>query len=104
MQKFKKLFYSALSCAFLFNVIAPVNSTEREVKVYSGRHYNTDRGVYKKFADETGIKVRLIEASGISLIERLKREGKNSQADLILLVDAARITNASKAVLLKSIQ
>ena len=104
MQKFKKLFYSALSCAFLFNVIAPVNSTEREVKVYSGRHYNTDRGVYKKFADETGIKVRLIEASGISLIERLKREGKNSQADLILLVDAARITNAAKAGLLQSIQ
>ena len=104
MQKFKKLFYSAISCTFLFNVIAPVNSTEREVKVYSGRHYNTDRGVYKKFADETGIKVRLIEASGISLIERLKREGKNSQADLILLVDAARITNAAKAGLLQSIQ
>ncbi|MCR8540493.1 MAG: extracellular solute-binding protein [Prochlorococcus marinus CUG1439] len=104
MQKIKKLLYSALSCAFLFNVITPVNSTEREVKVYSGRHYNTDRGVYKKFADETGIKVRLIEASGISLIERLKREGKNSQADLILLVDAARITNAAKAGLLQSIQ
>jgi len=84
--------------------MAPVNSTEREVKVYSGRHYNTDRGVYKKFADETGIKVRLIEASGISLIERLKREGKNSQADLILLVDAARITNAAKEGLLQSIQ
>jgi len=39
----------------------------------------------------------LIEAAGISLIERLKREGKNSQADLILLVDAARITNAAKS-------
>ena len=66
------------------NVNIPVNSTEKEVKVYSGRHYNTDRSVYKKFAEETGIKVRLIEAAGISLIERLKREGKNSQADLIL--------------------
>ena len=90
MQKIKKLIYSALTCTFLFNVILPANSTEREVKVYSGRHYNTDRGVYKKFADKTGIKVRLIEAAGISLIERLKREGKNTQADLILLVDAAR--------------
>ena len=77
---------------------------EREVRVYSGRHYNTDREVYKKFAEETGIKVRLIEAAGISLIERLKREGKNSQADLILLVDAARITNAAKAGLLQSVQ
>ncbi len=85
------------------NVNIPVNSTEKEVKVYSGRHYNTDRNVYKKFAEETGIKVRLIEAAGISLIERLKREGKNSQADLILLVDAARITNAAKAGLLQKI-
>ena len=104
MQKFKKLIYSVLTCTFLLNVNIPANSTEKEVKVYSGRHYNTDRGVYKKFADETGIKVRLIEASGISLIERLKREGKNSQADLILLVDAARITNASKAGLLQKIE
>ena len=104
MQKFKKLIYSALTCSFLLNVNLPANSTEKEVRVYSGRHYNTDRSVYKKFADETGIKVRLIEAAGISLIERLKREGKNSQADLILLVDAARITNASKAGLLQSVE
>jgi iron(III) transport system substrate-binding protein len=104
VQKLKKIFYSALTCTFLLNLNIPVNSTENEVKVYSGRHYNTDRAVYKKFAEETGIKVRLIEAAGISLIERLKREGKNSQADLILLVDAARITNASKAGLLQSVE
>ena len=104
MQKFKKLFYSVLASSFLFNVSLPTHSTEREVKVYSGRHYNTDREIYKKFAEETGIKVRLIEASGISLIERLKREGKNSQADLILLVDAARITNAAKLGLLQKIE
>ena len=103
MQKLKKLFYSALVSTFLLNVNLPANSIEREVRVYSGRHYNTDRGVYKKFAEETGIKVRLIEAAGISLIERLKREGTNSKADLILLVDAARITNAAKAGLLQSI-
>ena len=104
MQKFKKLFFTALASSFLVNVSLPSYSTEREVKVYSGRHYNTDREVYKKFAEETGIKVRLIEAAGISLIERLKREGENSQADLILLVDAARITNAAKLGLLQKIE
>ncbi len=103
MQSFRKLVYSALTLSFLFNINLPVNSTPKEVKVYSGRHYNTDRGVYKRFADETGIKVRLIEAAGISLIERLKREGSNSQADLILLVDAARISNAAQAGLLQRI-
>jgi len=104
VQNLKKIFYSALTCSIFLNFNIPVNSTEKEVKVYSGRHYNTDRSVFKKFAEETGIKVRLIEATGISLIERLKREGKNSQADLILLVDAARITNAAKAGLLQSVE
>ena len=103
MQKLKKLVYSALSLSLLCNLNVPASSTGKEVKVYSGRHYNTDRAIYKKFSEETGIKVRLIEAAGISLIERLKREGSNSQADLILLVDAARITNAAKAGLLQPI-
>ena len=76
-------------------------SLAREVRIYSGRHYNTDRQIFKKFASETGIKVRLIEASGISLVERLKREGVNSNADIILLVDAARISNAAKSGLLQ---
>ena len=104
MQKLKKILYSAITYSFLFNLNIAAYSTQREVKVYSGRHYNTDREIYKKFAEKTGIKVRLIEAAGISLIERLKREGKNSQADLILLVDAARITNAEKGDLLQKIE
>ncbi len=103
LQNLKKILFSALTFVFLFDLNIPAYSTEKEVRVYSGRHYNTDRNVYKKFAEETGIKVRLIEAAGISLIERLKREGENSQADLILLVDAARITNAAKLGLLQSI-
>ena len=88
----------------MINANIPVNSTEKEVRVYSGRHYSTDRSVFKKFNEQTGIKVRLIETEGITLIERLKREGKNSPADLILLVDAARITNAAKAGLLQPIK
>ncbi|MGC6483377.1 MAG: extracellular solute-binding protein [Synechococcus sp.] len=66
------------------------------VRVYSGRHYNTDRKVFKKFSDATGIKVRLLESKGASLVERLRREGSNSKADVILLVDAARINRAAE--------
>ncbi len=99
--KFIKIavYSSILSLASLIG--NDVNPSSREVRVYSGRHYNTDRQVYKKFNKETGIRVRLIESTGISLIERLKREGKNSNADLILLVDAARISNAAKSGLLQ---
>ncbi len=104
MTLFRRCTLSALgaSLAFLSLLSLESKASDREVRVYSGRHYNTDRQIFKKFSKETGIRVRLIEATGISLIERLKREGKNSNADVILLVDAARISNAAKAGLLQS--
>ncbi len=111
MKLIKRLFTSVIASSLL--VSCSLNrvkdsdgevskDTEREVRVYSGRHYNTDKQIYKEFAEETGIKIRLIEATGISLVERLKREGANSKADVILLVDAARISNAAKSGLLQS--
>ncbi len=103
MVLIKRLFTSALASSLLissgFNY---AKASDKEVRIYSGRHYNTDKQIYKKFAEETGIKIRLIEATGISLVERLKREGSNSKADVILLVDAARISNAAKSGLLQS--
>ena len=95
-------FLAALSLVAPFAAISSVEA--KEVRVYSGRHYNTDRKAYKQFSEQTGIKVRLIEATGISLVERLKREGTNSNADVILLVDAARINNAANAGLLQSVK
>ena len=93
---------ASLALIASFAYVTP--SYAREVRVYSGRHYNTDREVFKLFSEKTGIKVRLIEATGISLVERLKREGSKSKADVILLVDAARINNAAEAGLLRPIQ
>ena len=94
-------FFAVLTLVAPFAALPSVEA--KEVRVYSGRHYNTDRVAYKKFSEQTGIKVRLIEATGISLVERLKREGANSNADVILLVDAARINNAAEAGLLQSV-
>ena len=58
-----------LAALTLIGPFAALSSVEaKEVRVYSGRHYNTDRAAYKQFSEETGIKVRLIEATGLSLI------------------------------------
>ena len=103
MNLIKRLFTSVIAGTLLVSSsFNHVKASDKEVRIYSGRHYNTDKQIYKKFAEETGIKIRLIEATGISLVERLKREGANSKADVILLVDAARISNAAKSGLLQS--
>ncbi len=66
-----------------------------EIGVYSGRHYNTDQELYRRFTARTGIRVKLLEAKDDALIERLRSEGKNSPADVLVLVDAARLDKAA---------
>jgi iron(III) transport system substrate-binding protein len=66
-----------------------------EIGVYSGRHYNTDKALYREFTRRTGIKVNLLESKDDALIERLRTEGNRSPADVLVLVDAARLDKAA---------
>jgi len=63
--------------------------------VYSGRHYNTDQALYARFTQATGIRVKLLEGKDDALIERVRNEGAASPADLLVLVDAARLSRAA---------
>ncbi len=73
------------------------SAQNREVNLYSSRHYNTDGRLYENFTRQTGIKVNLIEAKGDPLIERIKTEGRNSPADILITVDAGRLWRADQA-------
>ncbi|MEB3264222.1 MAG: extracellular solute-binding protein [Synechococcus sp.] len=67
----------------------------KEIGVYSGRHYNTDKELYRQFEQRTGIRVKLLEGKDDALIERVRQEGKNTSADVLVLVDAARLDRAT---------
>ena len=71
------------------------------VNLYSSRHYDTDRALYEGFTAETGIRVRLIEGDADQLIERIRNEGANSPADVLITVDAARLARAMDANVLQ---
>jgi iron(III) transport system substrate-binding protein len=77
---------------------------QKEVRVYSGRHYNTDNAIYRQFEAQTGIKVRLLESNDNAILERLQREGRNSSADVLILVDAARLANATELGLFQPVR
>ena len=66
-----------------------------EIGVYSGRHYNTDKELYRQFTARTGIMVKVLESKDDAVIERLKSEGRNSPADVLVLVDAASLDIAT---------
>lgn len=76
----------------------------QEVHVYSSRHYDTDRELYDAFTRQTGIRVRLIEGDADQLIQRIRSEGANSPADVLITVDAARLARAKEAGILQPIR
>jgi iron(III) transport system substrate-binding protein len=73
------------------------------VNIYTDRHYDTDQALYEVFEEETGIKVNVIEGKGDELIERLNREGADTEADLLITADAGRLHRAKSMDLLQSV-
>jgi len=76
-------------------LIALVGTTaqaqDNVLNLYSARHYSTDEALYNDFTKATGIKINRVDADDAGIIARLKAEGSASPADVILLVDAARL-------------
>ncbi|GLY09378.1 Fe(3+) ABC transporter substrate-binding protein [Bacillus badius] len=83
---------------------APKKQEEKVVNVYTARHYEADDEVFKKFTEETGIKVNVVKGEAEELIERLKREGKSTEADLFVTVDGGVLSNAKKTGILQPVE
>lgn len=79
-----------LSATALCSPVA-VAAEEAVLNLYSARHYSTDEALYANFTQATGIKINRVDADDAGILARLKAEGSASPADVILLVDAARL-------------
>ncbi len=67
-----------------------------EVNVYSYRETKLIQPMLDAFTKDTGIKVNIISASS-GLEQRIKTEGANSPADVLLTVDIGRLEEAAKS-------
>jgi iron(III) transport system substrate-binding protein len=104
-QQHSKYFSIPLLLLVLWHMgLAHAQSSEKELNLYSARHYQTDEALYSNFTKKTGIKINRIEADDNALAERIKSEGANSSADVILMVDAARLWRAQIDGFFKPIQ
>jgi iron(III) transport system substrate-binding protein len=83
---------------------AHAQAGDKVLNLYSARHYQTDEALYENFTRQTGIKINRIELGDEPLLQRLKSEGANSPADVILLVDAARLWRAQIEGLFQPVQ
>ncbi|MFZ2100147.1 MAG: Fe(3+) ABC transporter substrate-binding protein [Oricola sp.] len=98
----KSLMTAILAASVAFPAVSAAWA-DGEVNLYSSRHYDTDERLYSDFEEATGIRINRIEADADELIERLKAEGANSPADVLLTVDAGRIWRAADAGLLSPV-
>ncbi len=74
---------------------------QETVNVYSSRHYEADRVMYKTFEEETGIRVQFREARPNQLLETMKAEGESGLADVILLSDVGTFWQFQSANLIQ---
>ncbi|WP_078378473.1 Fe(3+) ABC transporter substrate-binding protein [Sutcliffiella halmapala] len=77
--------------------------TGGEVNIYTARHYDVDQELYDMFTEETGIKVNVVEGKAPELIERMKREGESTPADLFITVDGGILNTAKTEEILQPI-
>jgi len=86
---------SSLALAAISSLLASVAAAQpATLNLYSARHYQTDEALYDNFTKATGVKINRIDADDAGIIARLQTEGSASPADVILLVDAARLWRA----------
>jgi len=101
MTSRRSLLFALPALAPALAATSQAQAQERVLNLYSSRHYDTDRALYDGFTAESGYRVRLIEGDADQLIERIRSEGANSPADVLITVDAARLARARDANILQ---
>ncbi len=82
-------------------VLLTQGSSEDELVVYTARLHYGEEEVFRRFADETGYDVKLFGGTGPGLTERMKAEGEDTPADVLITVDGANLEQALEEDLLQ---
>ncbi len=80
----------------ILTAVPAAAQTSNEVNVYSYREAKLIQPLLDAFTKDTGITVNVISASS-GLEQRIKTEGANSPADVLLTVDIGRLEDAVQA-------
>lgn len=74
-----------------------------QLVVYNGRSHYGDEAVFTEFEQATGVQVELRGGTGPELFERLRNEGADTPADVLITTDLANLWRAEEAGLLQGV-
>jgi iron(III) transport system substrate-binding protein len=96
MRAIRAFARTAAAASALIAGAGPVFAQSGDVNVYTYRESKLIQPLFEAFTKDTGIKVNVISASS-GLEQRIKTEGQNSPADVLLTVDIGRLEEAVQA-------
>lgn len=93
-----------ISCVITIFITGCSSMSENELVVYSARNEQLIKPVFDAYTKETGIEIKFITDKEGPLLQRLKAEGKNTPADILITVDAGNLWHAAEENLLYQIE
>lgn len=103
-MKIRNSWLKTVSAAVLAATTFGAIAQDKVLNIYSARHYQSDEVMYDTFTRTTGIKINRVDADDAGIVARLRTEGSASPADIVLLVDAARMAAADAQGLFQPIK
>src|SRR5215212_11185248 len=88
--------------AFVGVVVATSGSSSDGLVLYSARSHYGEEAPFERYAKDTGTDLTIRGGDASELYERLKSEGSNTPADVLITVDAANLWRAQHAGLIDS--
>ena len=92
-----------ISIAAIFSFVSISGAFAREVVVYSARKEHLIKPIFDLYTKKTGVKIKYLTGKAGVLLERLKAEGPNTPADLLITVDAGNLWHAAEEGLLSPV-
>ncbi len=93
---------AAVTAALLSSAVTAASAADGAVNIYSYRQPFLIQPMLDAFTEETGIETNVVFAQQ-GVLERLKAEGANSPADVVLTVDVGRLNDLVEADLLQPV-
>lgn len=92
--------------AALFVLVVPGYSGAKssDIVVYSARNEHLIKPLFDAYTKKTGVRIKYITGKEGVLLERLKAEGKNTPADMLITVDAGNLWQAAREGVLQPVR
>lgn len=93
----------SLFVAVMMTFIAISSSFAADLTIYSARKEHLIKPLFDAYTKQTGVEIEYVTDKAGPLLQRIKAEGKNTKADLLITVDAGNLWHAANEGMLKSV-